>query len=105
MTDPEKTALRLRQLIRKPFWWQIALQGLLPVIITLLLGWGANKVHEMGVTLAVLVHTTEDTNVKVINIEKKLNDHQDLTENVLKKNSQLHHHRAMKVPCTGCHLP
>ena len=91
-------------LVRHPSWWQLILQAVLPVLITLLLSWGANKIHENTVTLALVVRTTEDTNMKVVQIEKKLDEHRDVTQEIIKKNSQLHHHQAMKIPCTGCHI-
>jgi len=96
MTEEETKALRLRQLIRKPFWWQVLLQGVLPVIITLLLGWAANKVHEMDIKLELVVHTVKD-------IEQKLDRHEGVTREVLKKTAELHHSPRMSLPCTGCH--
>jgi hypothetical protein len=96
MTEEETKALRLRQLIRKPFWWQVLLQGVLPVIITLLLGWAANKVHEMDIKLESVVHTVKD-------IEQKLDHHEGVTREVIKKTAELHHSPRMSLPCTGCH--
>lgn len=84
--------------VRRPFWWQVLLQGVLPVVITLLLGWAANKVHEMDVKLSTVVYTIED-------IDRKLTEHQEVTREVLKKTADLHHNTRMSFPCTGCHKP
>jgi hypothetical protein len=89
---------------RKPKWYQVLLQAVLPAVIVLLLGWGASKLVEMNSTLAVVVHTVQDTNLRVAEVNTKLEDHHAVTKAVLLKNSELHHHRSMKVPCTGCHI-
>lgn len=82
---------------RKPRWFQIALQAILPAVICALLAWGASKIHDMGVTLAVVAHDVTD-------IKKDLKEHRDITAVALDKNSELHHSRQMRFPCTGCHI-
>ena len=82
---------------RKPKWYQVLLQAILPIIITTLLIWGADRVHQMDKTLAVVVHMVTDTNAK-------LEQHHLVTKDILSKNSDLHHSRLMKTPCTGCHV-
>lgn len=89
---------------RKPKWYQIILQAILPAIIVALLAWGGNKVHEMDKTLAVVVYTVKDTNEKVVSFETKLESHSETTKKILEKNSDIHHSKLMKVPCEGCHI-
>ena len=89
---------------RSPKWYQILLQAILPAVIVLLLAWGASKLVEMNTTLAVVVHTVRDTNIKVAEANEKLEEHHRITKETISKNSELHHTRKMKVPCTGCHV-
>jgi hypothetical protein len=89
---------------RKPKWYQVLLQAVLPIIITTLLVWAANRVHEMDKTLGVVVHMVADTNKRVTTFDEKLESHSAVTQRALDKNSELHHTREMRVPCTGCHL-
>lgn len=81
---------------RKPRWWQVLLQGILPSIIVFLLVWGAGKITTMDKNIDLALH-------KLTDLDEKIDEHKQITEAHMKSNSNLHHRRGMTTPCNGCH--
>lgn len=81
---------------RKPKWYQIILQAVIPILILAIVTWMASTTVELKVSVAK-VETTVDA------MAKALVQHNQDSRMESFKNSTLHH-RKLVIPCTGCHV-
>lgn len=91
---------------RKPKWYQVLLQGLVPALILAIVTWIAATVADTKVQIAEHRVATAGNfamiNVEIREIRNDLIEHNKDSKNAAVRNS-LDHHRGAMTPCNRCH--
>jgi len=92
---------------RKPKWYQIVLQGLLPALILAIVTWMASTMSQTKLDLGVYrAETNEKFNtikISIDGIRSDLAEHNEASIKLSARNA-LDHHRAAMTPCNRCHI-
>ena len=91
---------------RKPTWYMVVLQGLVPALILAVTCWVASTVHDTKVQLAEHRVTTKAefaiVRSEIASVKSELEEHNRDSKTMSMRNA-IDHHRERMTPCNRCH--